>query len=951
LRCYDRGAVVQRRIQRFDVVEELGSGGMGAVYRAHDPQLDRDVAIKVLRSSRADARAELSTVHTLNLRDNVNGERAGLLHEARIMARLSHPNIVPIYEVGLDASDVFVVMEHVDGCDLRRWLQEPHTTQEIIAVFAHAAQGLAAAHARGIVHRDFKPDNVLIGGDGRARVADFGLSRVAVEPARLVRTGEQAGTPKYMAPELWGGEPATTGSDVYAFAIAVVEAFGGDERGAQEDIDRVLRGRGVGKPVRDLIAAALDARVAARPDMARIAAVLAPGGHSRRVAVAGIAMAAVALIGLVAAFTQQNGEDGPSCDAVVVRWGIADREALRLSFAATRSADDRDHVRALLAAIDRRAGDIAQTRAATCAAGQREKLTKAQLALRVACVERRALELGAVIDTQLVDRSHTDAVEQTLNRVPAPASCEKLVAGPTLTDTRVADLYQRYLRWSAVDAPPEALAELARVEQDAVALGDLELAARAAVNLAIRTRSADQVAKSDEILQRAYGRAIEARSFDTAASALCERAALAYLGGDLDGAKSLIGLALEVASKETIQPRTLMRVHSTKGRMHVLRGEYRDAAAALREGLQVSERHGQRNIDVAILIRHALTDALVLSAEQPDEAIRVAHQTLELTRQHFGEQHANHVLALDLVGKAYIMAHQTAPAVDYRRQVLAAALRLHGPEHSSVIDARTQLAVSLIADGQAEEGHRMLAEIRESVERNPVSRRTYPFVLTKLAEATYALGRYEEGMRLYEQAIELMTSEQGADHPGTLAHRYVYIGHALDLGWLDTAERGIALLDEAYRRTHRPRDTRPAELHGVLAAELAVLRGRAADGERVARTALAELDELGASDDDRQVVQYMLGRSLVARRKHAEAAPILEASRATAARRRLRRDYIALIDLELAKIDLAQGRRETGIERARDVSDVLDSFLDQPRGRAEVASFLAASKRQSSSLP
>src|SRR5690606_3922883 len=152
--------VTPSKIGRFTIGRELGVGGMGVAYVAYDEQLDRRVAVKLLRKTETDTQG-----------------KARLEREAQAMARLSHPNVVTVHEVGTHQGQVFVAMEFVDGGDLRGWLKsQPRSWQQIVAVFCQAGEGLAAAHAAGIVHRDFKPDNVLVGNDGRARVADLGLA-------------------------------------------------------------------------------------------------------------------------------------------------------------------------------------------------------------------------------------------------------------------------------------------------------------------------------------------------------------------------------------------------------------------------------------------------------------------------------------------------------------------------------------------------------------------------------------------------------------------------------------------------------------------------------------------------------------------------------------------------------------------------------------------------------
>jgi tetratricopeptide (TPR) repeat protein len=219
-------------IGRFVVLDVLGEGGMGVVYAAHDPQLDRKVAIKLLRPA-----AMGSDVAA-----------ARLLREAQAMARIDHPNVLRVYEAGPHEDRVYVAMEIATAGTLRGWLAAgKHAPAAILAKFVEAGRGLAAAHAAGLVHRDFKPDNVLLFTDGRVRVTDFGLvgvigdaagGRAASVPGPisdttplsqpLTRTGLVMGTPAYMAPEQFNGEPVGPAGDQFAFCVALYEALFGE---------------------------------------------------------------------------------------------------------------------------------------------------------------------------------------------------------------------------------------------------------------------------------------------------------------------------------------------------------------------------------------------------------------------------------------------------------------------------------------------------------------------------------------------------------------------------------------------------------------------------------------------------------------------------------------------------------------------------------------------------
>jgi Protein kinase domain/Putative zinc-finger len=216
------------QVGRYLVTDMIGAGGMGVVYAADDPELDRRVAIKLLRR---DLRAAF-------------GE-ARLQREAQAMARISHQNVIAVHDVGSHADQVFVAMELVDGHSLRAWLRaRARSVGGIVSTFAAAGRGLAAAHAAGLVHRDFKPDNVLVDADdGRVRVTDFGLARAADDRADagggarddaiaidrpLTVSGAVIGTPAYMAPEQLAGGHVDARTDQFSFCVALYEALYGE---------------------------------------------------------------------------------------------------------------------------------------------------------------------------------------------------------------------------------------------------------------------------------------------------------------------------------------------------------------------------------------------------------------------------------------------------------------------------------------------------------------------------------------------------------------------------------------------------------------------------------------------------------------------------------------------------------------------------------------------------
>jgi len=255
-------------IGRYVVLGLVGRGGMGEVYAAYDPELDRKVAVKLLR------------VKSGNGVSMTEG-RQRTLREAQAIARLSHPNVVVAYDVGTFEDKVFIAMEFVEGNTVTFWLeQQPRTWEEILHVFIAAGRGLIAAHEKGLVHRDFKPDNVMVGRDGQVRVMDFGLARQITDKpgsrqrprgmvvradmevgtgtlpldqgtlvlngsggadsndiqssvsglfdARLTRTGAMMGTPAYMAPEQFFGKETDARTDQFSFCVALYESIYGE---------------------------------------------------------------------------------------------------------------------------------------------------------------------------------------------------------------------------------------------------------------------------------------------------------------------------------------------------------------------------------------------------------------------------------------------------------------------------------------------------------------------------------------------------------------------------------------------------------------------------------------------------------------------------------------------------------------------------------------------------
>jgi predicted Ser/Thr protein kinase/tetratricopeptide (TPR) repeat protein len=234
-----------RTVGRFRIVSQLGKGGMGVVYAAEDPELDRKVALKLVRPRQRGSRVRL---------------QARLQREARALGRLTHPNVVRVYDVGSDGDELFVAMEMVDGPTLLEWQSErERSLDELLAVYLQAAAGLAAAHDALLVHRDFKPENVFVTSNGRVLVGDFGLANLedavattadddsGTSSSGLTEAGTLLGTLGYMAPEQLRGELVDARADQFAFCVALWEAITGERPFVGNNTEALLAAIDAGK--------------------------------------------------------------------------------------------------------------------------------------------------------------------------------------------------------------------------------------------------------------------------------------------------------------------------------------------------------------------------------------------------------------------------------------------------------------------------------------------------------------------------------------------------------------------------------------------------------------------------------------------------------------------------------------------------------------------------------
>ncbi|MBL8623077.1 MAG: serine/threonine protein kinase [Myxococcales bacterium] len=403
------GEAAAVKVGRYRLIERAGAGGMGVVWSAWDPELNRGVALKLASAGDDDARARA--------RD-----------EGRALARLSHPNVVPIYDVFEAPEGVFLVMELVKGKTLRTIATDGAPVAELLRAYRQCGEGLAAAHAAGLVHRDFKPDNAILGADGRVRVLDFGLAHATDDTgAPLI-----AGTPRYMAPEQKRGDALTAAVDQYALCVALREAVAA--RGPTPRWLEPILTRGSAERPADRF-----------PSMAALLAALAldPAARWRRRGMIGAGVITAGAI-TVALVGRRSVAAPPPCQggeaSIAGAWGGARRTAANTFLAGLPGDYARESVPRIVAALDRYADDWVIIQRASCMAHQRGEVSTAAFDRRTACLARRKAALTAVADVaaSATTGSLPDLVIASLG-LPDLATCDdddallSPVAPPTAT--------------------------------------------------------------------------------------------------------------------------------------------------------------------------------------------------------------------------------------------------------------------------------------------------------------------------------------------------------------------------------------------------------------------------------------------------------------------------------------------------------------------------------------
>ncbi len=763
-------------VGRYTVIEPLGQGGMGVVLLAHDPELNRRVALKLVRPGSSG--------------EHRGDGQARLLREAQAMARLSHPNVATVFDAGTVGDRIFIALELVEGQTLREWLRaRPRTTREIVETFLEAGRGLLAAHRASIVHRDFKPDNVLIGADGRPRVTDFGLARsttpaeegaapvsstFAASAPELTRTVGLTGTPAYMAPELRAGLGASERSDQFAFCVSLYEALFGVrpyssaalEGSAEWQPDKPTQPRRVRARLMKALLRGLSRRPEARfPSMERLLLELTRGVARRWpwVAAAGAGLS----LAVVSAALARLPAPGLSCDGaralLAGAWDDDRQAAISAAFAASGHALAPAIWERTRANLERYALGWQRMHHEACVATRvRGDQSDQVLLLRMACLDRRRSDLAALAD--VLASADTTVVENALRAsygLPDLEGCSNL------------ELLQKPFK------PPESAA-IAKAAERARA----RLSAARALNAAGR---ADQAAvRAEEALADlsaaggyrpveaealdllGYAR-MKAGNFELAEKAFRDAARAAERGGhDEVKASALIGLA----------------------RMKTVQNHFEQADEWVRDAAATVERLGSRGLPLADL--SYAQGMLESQASRPGWGESGYRRALTIRERIYGQDHPDVAAAAAGLADSLRLASKRDEARPLLQRAVASYQRSLGPDHLSTAGVLYLLAVLESETGNSVEAERLLAQAIEICERVAPHHPLLPEIQTLLARLEVKAGEYSSALARAQNALALNEVAFGKDsRPASLALQT--IGHCL-LG-LNRAEEALRTLE------------------------------------------------------------------------------------------------------------------------------------------------------------
>jgi len=876
---------------RYIVIDVLGEGGMGVVYSAYDPELDRKVAIKLLQASPEDARGSSSG----------STDQQWLTREAQAMARLAHPNVIAVHDVGqLPGRRVFVAMEQVDGVTLRIWLRDKvRPWREVLEVMVAAGNGLAAAHKGGLVHRDFKPDNVLVGNDGRVRVMDFGLARLrpgeTTEPDRqsdpaiadggsvpsiearsplsapLTEVGTVIGTPAYMAPEIGDGALADARSDQFSFGVALYEAlyrarpFG---KGEPRTRPRTPPDSKIPERVQRVVMRAIHADPALRfASMDELLAELTRASAPRRTPViAGfvvIGLGAAAVAGFAASKTSEVPQvENQLCKGAERRlagvWDASSRAAITKAFAASGRPFQAKTTEAVGKALDGYAAKWTAAATEACEATRlRGEQTEEVLSLRQACLDQRLYELRAlVVVLGTADDKMVEAGDKLVFQLDPLERCANVAAlrAPGLPPLEPRDKVEE-LRQLLASSKAELIAgrhfgSMEAARKAAILAGEVKYEPYRAEALLVRGTSLAGIGNTTEantVFADAVWAGLASNRHDLVTMGAMSNAAV-VAEGRVGESKIWLGLARTSAVRLGGDAQLEQRLLQVEGLIAAARGDLQEAITSQQKALAIAERTlGADN--PALWSDLEVIGVTLAKSGAWEKAIGPLERAMALRKSAVGDDHPDIAAILTNLGAGYSSTNQADKARAAYEKALSIRERADGPRNPMLIltlnnmaDAMTKAKDHQNALHYVERG-RLLA-----LEMLGKAAPMYHAIATTHAEALAAAGRTAEAVKAYDEVLVLEEQHRSPYLAHTLASRAVL---SLDAKkWPEAVElenRSITTFEAASGK-ETPDLFKP--LAGMGQAKLG--QGKAAEARAYLERALAiaAKSQLGANDVD-----------------------------------------------------------------------------------------------------
>jgi hypothetical protein len=870
------GGTTATRIDRYIVISELGAGAMGRVFLASDPELDRRVAIKLLR-------------HV-----DMHGEHdARLRREAQALARVAHPNVAAIFDVGELDDHLFLAMEYVPGGTLKAWLAAaPRSWREIVRVFEGAARGLAAVHACGLVHRDFKPDNVLLDDRGAAKVTDFGLVSIdergspprgsiaearcgVVEAERssgladsdpvdsLTATGAVLGTPAYMAPEQLAGGVVDARSDQFGFCVALYEALQGERPFQGATVAEIKRAyettpkRGaLPRWLHRLLVRGLAITPAARfASMDELAIALSPARRTRR-RLAGAGAAGIVLAGATIAFAATRTHAAACTGATDLDsvWNPAARQRLDQAFASTRAPFAADVSRSVTGVLDRYAARWRVSYTEVCEATRvRGTQSVAMMDRRTSCLASREHELATLVD--VLDHATPAVAEHALDLaalLPAVERCDDPAAAPAgdpmVRGVRSVAEATRVRAEAAMDVGQFAEAERETRELAAAAamLHDPALAIQAELVRAKLEASESKQVDAAATYERAIADADRNHDDFDRAWAWAKRVHVLADAGKVADAEAEIPLAQAAVDRAGATPDLAELWDTARATVLYLRGHIEPANKLYSDAIARARARSDRRSISELLHANAIA---IADTSDPAHSLALETESLALATELYGPRHPQIAVREREISHLLGMEHKDPEALAKIQDAYAILLGAYGPDDAKTAVAEISMAHALHHAGRLVDARTHASHALATLRAQTGDQHYYVAdALRALALIERAAKNFKKALAYQKEAHAILEANLGPDTDGLIASFQTLAELDRDLAKPRDAETDLRAGLAIGERTapHNPQ-------LGLLYAELGELRVEAHDGRAAVplyQRAIAQLAGSAAHPQD-----------------------------------------------------------------------------------------------------